>query len=161
MDTKFSVFEVLKIAEKVENRAANFYVRAAGLFEDTAIKDLYYRFAEWKAQQQKAWARMRQEFSERTGEFGTYDPDNFVQSNPQVMAGLTWMGEGHKSRHLTGKESKLDVLKDCIHRENAVITFYQGLKDFARDQGTCDTVDKLMAQENKYIMALMEEMNKS
>ena len=160
MDTKFSVFDVLQIAEKVENRAANFYVKAAGLFVDEAVKDLYYRFAEWKAKQQKAWAQMRREFSEQTGEFGTYDPDNFVQSNPQVMAGLTWMGAGQKSRHLTGKESKRDVLKDCINRENAVITFYQGLKDFARDQATYDTVDKLVAQENKYIVALMEEMNK-
>lgn len=161
MDTQYSDFEILQIAEQVENRGAHFYVSAAEQFPDTTIKNMLYRIAEWKARQQKIWARMRQKFSERTGEFGIYDPDNYMQSNPQVLAGLTWMGTGLKNRRLTGKESLLEVLKDCMQRENAVITFYQGLQDFARDPATLQTINDLVSQENKYIVALTEEMNKA
>ena len=85
---------------------------------------LYYQLAEGKAKQQQAWVKMRKEFSEKTGEFGTIDPDNYVLSHPEVMAGLTWLGTGNGIRKkIRGTESKEEILKDAINRENAVITF--------------------------------------
>lgn len=160
METKFSVFEILEIAEQVEKRGAQFYAKTAALFESQAIRDIYYQLAEKKIKQQKAWTQMRKDFSEKTGEFGVFDPDNYVLSNPEVMAGLTWIGtSGRGAKRLTGHETREEILKDAIKRENAVITFYQGLKDFARDPASTETVDKIISAENHYVLGLMDQIN--
>jgi rubrerythrin len=160
METKFNVFEILEIAERVEQRGASFYAKTAELFEKVELQRLYYQLAEGKAKQQKTWIKMRKEFSEKTGEFGTIDPDNYVLSHPEVMAGLTWLGTGNGIRKkIRGTESKEEILKDAINRENAVITFFQGLKDFARDPASKDAVNNIVAQENRHVLNLINQIN--
>jgi rubrerythrin len=157
METKFNVFEVLEIAERVENRGARFYLRIMELFRDPELRDIYYKLANRKAKNEKIWTRLRKRFSEKTGEFGTFDPDNYVLSNPEVMAGLTWVAaKPGSARRLTGRETKHEILKDAIRRENEIIVFYQGLKDFARDPASEDTIDKILREENRQIQFLTE-----
>ncbi|MCP4450648.1 MAG: hypothetical protein GY809_04250, partial [Planctomycetes bacterium] len=55
MDTKFSVFEILEIAEQVDKRGAQFYVKAADLFSSKTLQTFYYNLAETKVKQQKMW----------------------------------------------------------------------------------------------------------
>ena len=161
METKFNVFEVLEIAEQVEHKGARFYLKAAELFDDPDLRDVYYKRANWKAKHEQIWARMRKRFAEKTGEFGTFDPDNYVLSNPEVMAGLTWFGTKHDSPgRLTGKETKDQILRDSVRRANEVIIFYQGLKDFARDPATEDVIDKIIREEARQITLLEEEIKK-
>lgn len=162
METKFNVFEVLQIAEQVEHKGATFYLKAAELFDDPNLRDVLYRLATWKAKHEKIWARMRKRFSEKTGEFGTFDPDDYVHSNPQVMSALA--GSSTKldaTSRLTGKEDKRHILKDAIRRANEVVVFYQGLKDFARDPASKDTLDKIIWEENRQIQFLLDEMKRA
>ncbi|HNS21905.1 MAG TPA: ferritin family protein [Sedimentisphaerales bacterium] len=159
METKFNIFEILQIAEQVEHKGAKFFLKTSELFDDPAVRDIYYRLATWKAKHEKIWARMRKRFSEKTGEFGTFDPDNYVLSNPQVMSGLTWFGTKQEGvNRLTGRESKRQVLKDAIRRANEVIIFYRGLKDFARDPATRQMIDQIIREEDRQIGFLMDEM---
>ncbi len=161
METRFSVFEILQIAEQVEHKGAKFFLKTAELFDDPELRDIYYRLATWKAKHEKIWARMRKRFSEKTGEFGTFDPDNYVLSNPQVMSGLTWFGTQQEgANRLTGKEGKRQILKDAIRRANEVIIFYEGLKDFARDPASKNAIDTIIREENRQIQLLMEELKK-
>ena len=160
METKFNVFEILEIAERVEQRGARFYIQTAKRFRETALQDLYAKLAQGKVKQQKAWARMRKAFSKKTGEFGTYDPDNYVLSHPEVMAGLTWFGtRAGRAKPLTGTEKEDEILRDAIKRENAVIAFYQGLRDFARDPAGAELVDKIIAKENQCVRMLIHEID--
>jgi rubrerythrin len=162
METRFSVFEILQIAEQVEHKGAKFFLKTAELFDDPELRDIYYRLASWKAKHEKIWARMRKRFSDKTGEFGTFDPDNYVLSNPAVMSGLTWSGTNQQGNvHLTGRESRRQILKDAIRRANEVIIFYQGLKDFARDPPSEETIDKIIGEENRQIELLLEELKKA
>jgi rubrerythrin len=162
METRFSVFEILQIAEQVEHKGAKFYLKTAELFDDPELRDIYYRLASWKARHEKIWARMRKRFSDKTGEFGTFDPDNYVLSNPAVMSGLTWFGTTQEGNiRLTGKETRRQILKDAIRRANEVIIFYQGLKDFARNPASEETIDKIIGEENRQIELLMEELKKA
>ena len=162
METKFNVFEVLEIAEQVDHKGAKFYLKTAERFADPEIRDLYYRLANWKAKHEKLWARMRKRFSEKTGEFGTFDPDDYVLSNPQVMSGLAGydnrLGEADR---LTGKESRRQILKIAIRRANEVIIFYSGLKDFARDPASKGTIDRIISEENRQIRLLTEELQRA
>jgi rubrerythrin len=159
VETKFNVFEILEIAEQMEHKGAKFYLKAAELFPDADLRDLLYRLATWKAKHEKLWARLRKRFSDKTGEFGTFDPDNYVLSNPQVMSGLagydTRLGEAER---LTGRENRRQILKIAIRRANEVIIFYGGLKDFARDPASKGIIDRIISEESRQIRLLTEEL---
>jgi len=158
METKFNVFEILQIAEKIDHNGAKFYLKTADLFDDTDIRNIYYILANWRARHEKILAQRRKRFSEKTGEFGTFDPDNYVLSNPHVMADLTvFVHKPNSSGRLTGAETREQILKDAIRRAKEAIIFYTGLKDFARDPASEDTIDKIIKEENRHIRLLTEQ----
>jgi rubrerythrin len=157
METKFSIFEILEIAETVEQKGGRFYLKAADMFKDPQLRDIYLKLAEWKAKHARIWARMRKRVSEKTGDFGTFDPDNYVLSNPGVMASLTWFAaRPGPAKRLTGQETREEILRDAIRRENEIIVFYQGLKDFARDPASEDTIDRIIKEVNRHIHLIMK-----
>jgi rubrerythrin len=161
VETRFNVFEILQIAEQIEHKNAKFYLKAAELFADAGLRDLLYRLASWKAKHEKIWARMRKRFSDKTGEFGTFDPDNYVLSNPQVMSGLAGSGTQLGAiERLTGKEDRRQILKDAIRRSNEAVIFYAGLKDFARDPASEDTLDKIIREERRQARFLLDELKR-
>ena len=158
-ETKFNAFEILRIAESIEHKAALYYLKLAELFDDSERRDMLYNLAGWRAKHEKIWARMRKRYSEKTGEFGHFDPDNYVLSNPQVMAGLTWFAPKPGSfGRLTGREGKEEILKDAVRRSNETIVFYQGLRDFARGPASEDIIDKLIREDNRHIRLLTEQL---
>lgn len=159
METKFNVFEVLQIAEQIEHNGAKFYLKTAEKFDDPEIRDTLYQLANWKAKHEKILARRRNRFSEKTGEFGTFDPDNYVLSNPQVMAGLTvFAGKPGSAKKLTGRESKKEIFKDAIKKTKETIAFYRGLKNFARDPAGKDTIDRIIKEEKNHIDTLTQSL---
>jgi rubrerythrin len=165
VDACFNVFEVLRIAEEVEHKAARFYLQAAERFADAEHRTIYYNLASWRAKHERAWTRIRQEYSERTGQFGTFDPDDYVVSNPQVMAGLTSFGtDADGLGHPTGHETRAQVVRDAIRRSEGVVIFYGGLKEFASDPASQSTIDNMIAEETRHIRLLnrlLDRMRKS
>jgi rubrerythrin len=160
MDTQFNVFEVLQIAEEVERKAARVYRQAAERAADKERRSTYVGLALWRTRHQEAWARIRREYSERTGEFGTFDPDNYVLSNPQVMAGLTWFGANPKSHcQPTGHETREQILRDAIQRSRGVIVFYDGLKEFARDPNSRMMIDNMISEEDRHCRLLARSLD--
>ncbi|MCP4613893.1 MAG: ferritin family protein [Planctomycetes bacterium] len=159
METKFNVFEILEIAERIDHNGAIFYLKTAELFDDPELQNIYYLLANWRAKHEKILALRRKRFSEKTGEFGTFDPDNYVLSNPNVMAGLTvFSHKPDSSGRLTGTESRKQIIKDAVRRANEAIFFYDGLKDFARDPASKSTVDKIIKEEKHHIRLLNEQL---
>ena len=158
METKFNVFEILQIAEKIEHNSAIFYLKTAELFDDPELRNIYYLLANWRARHEKILTQRRKRFSEKTGEFGTFDPDNYVLSNPDVMAGLAaFSHKPDSSGRLTGEEGREQIFKDAIRRAKEAIVFYNGLKDFARDPASKDTIDKIIKEESRHIRLLTEQ----
>ena len=155
MDTCFNVFEVLRIAEEVEHKAARFCLKAAERFVDWDRRNIYYNLASWRAKHQQAWARIRQEYSEETGQFGTFDPNDYVVSNPQVMAGLTCFGtEANPHGQPTGHETRTQVVGDAIRRSEGVVIFYRGLKEFAGDPASQRMIDNMIDEECRHVRLL-------
>jgi len=155
VDACFNVFEVLEIAEEVEHKAARFCLRAAERLIDWERRNIYYNLASWRTKHQQAWARIRQEYSEKTGELGTFDPNDYVVSNPQVMAGLTCFGtEASSHGPPTGHETSAQVIGDAIRRSEGVVIFYHGLKEFACDPASRGMIDNMIDEENRHIRLL-------
>lgn len=161
METKFNVFEVLQIAERIEHTGARLYLNTAELSDDSELRDICFRLANWKARHEKILAQRRKRFSEKTGEFGTFDPNNYVLSNPHVMAGLALFANKPSSiKNSHGNLSRELILKDAIRKAKEAVVFYNGLKDFARDPACRNTIDKIIKEENRHIRLLTEEINK-
>ena len=159
METKFNVFEVFQIAEKIEHNNAKFYLKAAELFDDPERRDIYYKLANWRAKHEKALANRRKSFSEKTGQFGTFDPDNYVLSNPHVMASLAALtAKPGSDRALTGREGKQQIIKHAIRRAKETIVFYRGLKEFTRDPASEDTIDQIIREEDQHIRILAQSV---
>lgn len=162
METKFNVFEILQIAEKIEHNGAKFYLKMAELSDDPEVRDTCYKLAAWKARHEKILAQRRKRFSEKTGEFGTFDPDNYVLSNPHVMAGLAVFAT--KPGSLKGpvdREHRQEIFRDAVRRAREAIVFYHGLKDFARDPSSEETIEMIIKEENRHIRLLTEQVERS
>jgi len=161
METRFNVFEILQIAEKIEHNGAKFYLKTAELFDDPEFRNICYKLASWKARHEKILTQRRKRFSENTGEFGTFDPNNYVLSNPHVMAGLAVFATKPGSlKGPLGKENIKDIFKDAINRAKEAVVFYNGLKGFSRDPASEDTIDKIIKEENRHIRLLTEQLEK-
>ena len=159
MEPEFSVFEVLEIAEEVEHKAAKFYLRVAERFADEQRRNLHYSLAAWRARHERAWARIRREYSDRTGDLGTFDPDDYLLSNPQTMAGLTSFGSDPDSRNVPrGHETEEQIVHDAIRRSQDVSIFYDGLKTFARDTESRIMIDGMISEENRHIRLLLRAL---
>jgi rubrerythrin len=159
METKFNVFEILQIAEKIEHNGAKFYLKMAELSDDPEVRDTCYKLAAWKARHEKILAQRRKRFSEKTGEFGTFDPDNYVLSNPHVMAGLAVFAT--KPGSLKGpvdREHRQEIFRDAVRRAREAIVFYHGLKDFARDPSSEEIIEMIIKEENRHIRLLSEQL---
>jgi len=151
VDTQFNIFEILRIAEEVERKGARFYLNAAQRFSDPPRRNICHHLASWRARHERAWARLRREYSEKTGDFGTFDPDNYVRSNPQVMAGLPWFGARDQ---FTGHENASQIVRDAIRRSESVLIFYHGLREFARDPAGRHMIDAMTDEEDRHIRQL-------
>ncbi|UCD00140.1 MAG: ferritin family protein [Phycisphaerales bacterium] len=161
METRFNAFEILQIAEKIERNGAKFYLRAAELFDEAELRDTYHKLAAWKARHEKILAQRRRRFSEKTGEFGTFDPDNYVLSNPQVMAGLAVFATKPDSlKGSQGSQGRQEIFQDAIRRAKEAVVFYRGLKDSARDPASEETIDKIINEEERHIRLLAEQLGR-
>ncbi len=159
METVFNVFEILEIAERIEHNGAKFYLRTAERFEDPEVRDTCYKLANWKARHEKTLIQRRKRFFEETGEFGTFDPDNYVLSNPHVMAGLAvFATEPGSLKGPLRLEDRPKIFKDAIRRAKEAIVFYDGLKDFTRDPSCKETIDAIIKEETRHIRLLTEEL---
>jgi rubrerythrin len=155
MDTQFNVFDILQIAEEVQMKAAQFCLRAAERFADEERRNLYYSLADWRTRQRDTWRRIRRQYSERTGEFGVFDPDNYVLSNPWTMAGLTGYGtDPNTYGRPTGQETREQILHDILRRSQGIVIFYHGLKEFARGPDSLLMIDNMIAEEQRHIRLL-------
>jgi len=45
METKFNVFEILQIAEKIDHNGAKFYLKTVELFDDPELRNIYFKLA--------------------------------------------------------------------------------------------------------------------
>jgi len=161
MDTQFNAFEILQIAEEVESKAARFYRHAAERFTDEDRRRLCCTLADWRMEHRDAWRCLRRQYSERTGEFGCFDPNNYVLSNPQTMAGLTGFGTDRNGySRTTGYETKEQIIQDAIRKSQGITIFYHGLKEFARGPDSRMMIDNIISEEDRHIRLLTNALGR-
>ena len=159
METKFNAYDILEIAEQIERNGIKFYHKAAQLFDNNHLHQVLGEQAQWCTKHIKIFAHMRKRFSEQTGEFGTFDPDNYVLSNPRVMAALAvFTDKPGLAGKLTGSENEQKILREAIRRRKDAIVFYKGLSDFARDMRANEILAEIIREEKRHINLLNDRL---
>ncbi len=160
METKFNVDQVFQIAVRIQQNGADFYLKMAKLFYDSGRRVLCSELANWRAERAKALVEEIKRFFGKSGLPVTYGYGDYMMSHPSEMADLAvFSHEEYHAIPLTGRESRVEILKDAIGRCEAVIIFLQGLKEFAQDAVTERALDKIIEEENRYMNLLRARAN--
>ena len=159
MHVKYSGSQIFEIAEKIEYNGCQFYRKASELFKEPELRNLFSNLVTWETTHQRLFAEMRQQSADELDELGSFDPDIYMSSNPQLMASLAVFAiDSDSSTQFTGLESPKEVLRKAIQNEKDTITFYQGLKNFAQSLIGEDKIDEIIQEEKRHIRILMQSL---
>lgn len=154
MNVTLNALEIYEIAEQIEQNGAKFYKRAAEIFEEPGIREIFLRLAEWELKHKRIFTGMRKQYSE-------LNPDVRISGSEQalpeakVMAGLAAFGiRPNPADELSGKEGVSDVLRRAIEKEKDSIVFYSGLKDFTPAEPVKTKIDEIITEELRHIRIL-------
>lgn len=161
MTVTLNAFEVFEIAEQIERNGAKFYRKAATIFEDLNIRQIFLRLADWETEHEKTFTDMREQILGSDTASVSFRPDEALP-DPKVMAGLAIFGiRAEPTEELNGKETRDDVLRKAIEKEKDSIVFYNGLKDFLSNAADRDPIDRIISEEMQHIRILHESFNQN
>ena len=161
MTVTFNAFEVFEIAEQIERNGTNFYIRAAELFDDPKISEMFLKLAEWEKRHEQTFARMKQQLSEQNRQEYNLGHEDFLP-DPRVMAGLAVFGiRSDPEKELHGRPNKTDILRRTVEKEKDSIIFYQGLKGFVPDEAGKEKIDDIIKEEMKHIVILDQSLKQN
>ena len=159
MVVNLNASEIFEIAVQIERNGAKFYRRAAELFDDSRVHNLFLQLADWEVAHEQVFADMRNELIAQGPEIGTFETDSDVIFDARSMAGLAVFGNSiGPSAELTGKESVTDVLRIAIEKEKDSIIFYTGLKDFVSVKTAKDKIADIIKEEMRHINILKQSL---
>jgi len=159
MSAKYSGSKILEIAEQVERKGSQFYQNAAGWVEEPKLGNLFSQLAEWETTHQELFAQMREDYANELDGLGTFDPDVYMSSNAKLMAALSVFAvSSDLSKQFAGLKNPEDVLRKAIEIEKDTITFYRGLKDFARNMAAEEIIGRIIQEEKRHIKILKQSL---
>lgn len=154
MDGKINAVEVLKIAEEMERDGARFYQKAAELFDERDVHELFTDLAGWELGHERFFRKMRGEIEEAKGGSSECDDDNY-----KSMAALSIFAmRPDPAQELSAGATKKDVLKEAVQNEKDSIVFYLGLKDFFADAEGVEKIDEVIKEEMRHITILSQSL---
>jgi len=161
MNVTFNAFEVFEIAEQIERNGTNFYIRAAELFDDPDICQMFLRLAEWEKEHELTFARMKQRLPEQSLQASTSEADDLLP-DPRVMAGLAVFGiRSEPAEVLRGRQEKTDIIRRAVEKEKDSIVFYHGLKEFVPAGADKDKIDDIIKEEMRHIVILDQSLKQN
>jgi rubrerythrin len=163
MEEQLHAFQVLQVAEEIERAGADFYERAAGLFDDAALKAMLQRLADWERGHEETFAEMRREMMRRLGKVSSRDmnPRHLVAQDPRVVAGLVSKAVGGESvDEFAGEKNREDVLNRALERERRTIAFFEGLAERIETADGKAKVRRILKEEHKHVKILEDSLRR-
>ena len=161
MTVTFNAFEVFEIAEQIEQNGTNFYIRAAELFDDFKIREMFLRLAEWERQHEITFNRMKEQLLEKDRQESSSNADDLLP-DPRVMAGLAVFGiRSDPAKELHGRQSRTDILRRAVEKEKDSIVFYHGLKEFVPAETDKEKINDIIKEEMRHIVILDQSLKEN
>ena len=160
MTRELTAFEVLKIAERMEQNAVRFYRKAAGLYHDPALSKLFSELAQWEKRHVQVFAQMKDQFPEQAWEQGSSDPDRVDVSRLDVPPAV-FDGHSDPGKELTGNETRAEVFNLALKKERYTIGYYTSLTEFALGQENINVIKNILQEERKHVRILMQSLRQA
>lgn len=157
MSRELTGVEVLAIAEKMEQNAARFYRRAAGMYKDPKISKLLSDLAQWEKRHFEVFAEMKKRLSQQAWGIGQYGAERSSSSRPQAPVPVFSDGTD-PTKALTGRETKGELLRKAIEKEKEAIEYYASLKDFVPDEEDARAVREILDEEQRHVRILTQSL---
>jgi len=150
--------EVLAIAEKMEQNAARFYRRAAGMYKDPKISKLFSDLAQWEKRHIEVFAELKKRLSQQAWGIGQYGAERSSSFRPQTPVPV-FPDDADPAKALTGQETKAELLRKAIEKEKEAIEYYTSLKDFVPDKEDAQqVVKKILDEEQRHVRILTQSL---
>ncbi|HNY64168.1 MAG TPA: ferritin family protein [Deltaproteobacteria bacterium] len=157
MKLYFNADEVFEMAEEIERQGASFYQKAAGVFKDAAVKEMLAGLSAMEVGHEKLFTNMRSQILSDT--YQGYDPDQMAAAYIKAFTeGKVFNFKKNMADLVTEKSTLEDILKLALEAEKNSIIFYTGIKKIVPENFGKDAIDKIIAEEMKHIVMLVEKM---
>lgn len=154
MNRELTGAEVLEIAEKMEQNAARFYRRAAGMYKDPKISRLFSDLAQWEKRHVEVFTEMKKRLSQQAWGLGQYGIERPSAARPQT----TTAALADPGQELTGQETKADVLRMAIDKEKESIAYYTSLRELVPSNDDIRALKDILGEEERHVRILTQSL---
>ncbi len=161
MLSSFNADEVFQMAEEIEGRAEDFYLKAANIADDAEIKKFFNKLADMEKTHYEIFAQMRGQLAGEEIETEVFDPDNEAFYYLKALAdsrGSEGMAEA--GVEFTGAETMEQIFDAAIKAEKESINFYVGIKELVKAQAGKDKIEQIIKEEISHAAELSERRAK-
>jgi rubrerythrin len=150
-------YEVLEIAENLERNAARFYRKAAEICDDPQVSRLFNELARWEMRHVRVFVEMREYLSEKAWELGYFQPERVNGAAVPVPA--VFGAHADPAPALTGRESKADVLRMALRKEECTIAYYTSLMELTLGERNLEAIQEIILEEQKHVKILIQALS--
>lgn len=159
MTASLGTFDILNMAEQIEQAGIEFYHMAATRFDDDTLRDLFTQLAGWELKHKETFAEMKRDLLEQREMNMIFDEASYVMSNPQQLRALASHAiKGDPEEELSQVSSKVDALELALKRETQAIKFFRGLVDYLRDLPAKKKIKAIIEEEKKHVNILTQSI---
>ena len=161
MVQRFNADEVFSMGVQIEKNGFAFYSAAAENTEDTDLKDLFLRLAEWERKHVTIFESLRMNIPAAAKETDAFDQDNMVHLYLKSVADNNVFVKGLTLDPATLVwTSPVNVLTTALDFEKDSVVFFSSMKEVATEKSAASEVDKLVTEELRHIGFLTGEIRK-
>jgi rubrerythrin len=158
MKIYFNADEIFEMAEEIERQGAQFYQKAATLFNEPEIKQMLTSLSGMEVGHEKLFSSMRSRILSDT--YKGYDPDEMAAAYIKAFTdGKVFDVKKNMCDVLTDKTTLRDVLGMAIEAEKNSIAFYTGIKMLVPEALGQETVGKIIIEEMRHIVSLTDKLS--
>lgn len=158
MKIYFNADEVFEMAEEIERQGAQFYQKAAALFDEPEIKQMLTNLSGMEVGHEKLFSSMRSRILSDT--YKGYDPDEMVAAYIKAFTdGKVFDVKKNMCDALTDKTTLRDVLSMAIEAEKNSIAFYTGIKMLVPEALGQENLEKIIVEEMRHFVSLTDKLS--
>jgi rubrerythrin len=161
MEQKLSTYQILNVAQTIEENAVRFYEQTAEMYDGEGMGNFLRKLADYEREHKQKYAAMQAALENGHTEQSDGDfINNMDLYLKAVLDSQNLEGSDFAGVLLRGDESKQELLMIAMDLEKETILFYLGLRDVVAAEKDKQTVDEIIEEEKSHIVILAEELRK-
>lgn len=145
---------VVDYAIRAEKEGVRFYTKAAGMFKDSDLRDLFMKLAKEEAKHLQSFVDLKDKTLRRGVEecFKSVEVDDYLDA--VIRDGIYPKGEG-MIRQLEAVKTVEEACRIAIQAERNAILLYTELAKLSRDREQKKMLEKLIDEEKSHLVRIV------